>query len=77
MRYTQSKLSQDYKVDERYRESRGSSDNATGLAFLKRFSKNLNFKPGSSTDTEFPPSIDNKDTTDIKNVMKKSSNYFS
>ena len=69
MRYTQSKLSQDYKVDERY--------NATGLAFLKRFSKNLNFTPGSSTDTEFPPSIDNRDTTDIKNVMKKSSNYFS
>ena len=40
-------------------------------------SKNLNFKPGSSTDTEFPPSIDNRDTTNIKNVMKKSSNYFS
>tara|TARA_A100001388_G_scaffold36067_1_gene23030 strand:- start:917 stop:1150 length:234 start_codon:yes stop_codon:yes gene_type:complete len=77
MSYTQSKLSQNYKVDERYRQSRGGSDNNSGLSFLRGFTKNLNFRPGSSTDTDFPPSIDNSDTRNIKNVMKKSSNYFS
>ena len=48
MRYTQSKFSQDYKVDERYRGTNNKTrtnpgerpkqiDNNTGIAFLKRF----------------------------------------
>ena len=52
MRYTQSKFSQDYKVDERYRGTNNKTrtnpgerpkqiDNNTGIAFLKRFSKGL------------------------------------
>ena len=81
MRYTQSKFSQDYKVDERYKGTSNRSqtipvDNNTGLAFLKRFSKGLNFRPGSSTDTEFPPRVDNKELYNASNLMNKSDNYF-
>jgi len=81
MRYTQSKFSQDYKVDERYKGTSNRSqtipvDNNTGLAFLKRFSKGLNFRPGSSTDNEFPPRVDNKELYNASNLMNKSDNYF-
>ena len=87
MRYTQSKFSQDYKVDERYKgtnnktltnpgESRKQIDNNTGIAFLKSFSKGLNFRPGSSRDNEFPPRIDNKELYNASNLLDKSDNYF-
>ena len=81
MRYTQSKFSQDYKVDERYKGTSNRSqtipvDNNTGLAFLKRFSKGLNFRPGSSRDNEFPPRVDNKELYNASNLLDKSDNYF-
>tara|TARA_R110002012_G_scaffold305668_1_gene509884 strand:- start:300 stop:548 length:249 start_codon:yes stop_codon:yes gene_type:complete len=82
MRYTQSKFSQDYKVDERYKGTSNRSqtipvDNNTGLAFLKSFSKGLNFRPGSSRDDNFPPRVDNKELYNASNLMNKSENYFS
>ncbi len=87
MRYTQSKFSQDYKVDERYKgtnnktrtnpgESPKQIDNNTGIAFLKRFSQGLNFRPGSSRDNEFPPRVDNKELYNTSNLLDKSDNYF-
>ena len=81
MRYTQSKFSQDYKVDERYKGTNNRSqtipvDNNTGLSFLKSFSKGLNFRPGSSRDNEFPPSVDNKELYNASNLLDKSDNDF-
>ena len=81
MRYTQSKFSQDYKVDERYKGTDNRSqtipvDNNTGIAFLKRFSQGLNFRPGSSRDNEFPPRVDNKELYNASNLLDKSDNYF-
>ena len=81
MRYTQSKFSQDYKVDERYKGTSNRSqtipvDNNTGLSFLKTFSNGLDFRPGSSTDNEFPPRVDNKELYNASNLMNKSDNYF-
>ena len=82
MRYTQSKFSQDYKVDERYKGTSNRSrtipvDNNTGLSFLKSFSKRINFRPGSSRDNQFPPSVDNKEAYNTSNFLNKSDNYFS
>ena len=81
MRYTQSKFSQDYKVDERYRGTSNRSqtipvDNNSGLSFLKRFTKRINFRPGSSRDNEFPPRVDNKELYNSSNLLDKSDNYF-
>ena len=87
MRYTQSKFSQDYKVDERYRVTNNKTrtnpgerpkqiDNNIGIAFLKRFSQDLNFRPGSSRDNEFPPRVDNKELYNASNLLDKSDNYF-
>ena len=81
MRYTQSKFSQDYKVDERYKGTSNRSqtipvDNNTGLSFLKSFSKGLNFRPGSSRDNDFPQRVDNKELYNASNLMNKSDNYF-
>ena len=81
MRYTQSKFSQDYKVDERYKGTSNRSqtipvDNNSGLSFLKSFTKRINFRPGSSTDNEFPPRVDNKELYNSSNLLDKSDNYF-
>ena len=81
MRYTQSKFSQDYKVDERYKGTSNRSqtipvDNNSGLFFLKSFTKRINFRPGSSRDNEFPPRVDNKELYNASNLLDKSDNYF-
>ena len=98
MRYTQSKFSRDFKVDERYKGTNNKSrtnpgerpkqiDDRAGLAFLKNFSRGINFRgekfsngldfrPGSSTDNEFPPRVDNKELYNASNLLDKSDNYF-
>ena len=71
----QSNLSQNYKVDERYKGMKNAQDNNAGINYLRQYTKNINFRPLASRDPEFPK--DNIEVSNIGNVMKKSSNYFS
>ena len=71
----QSNFSQNYKVDERYRGMKNAQDNNAALNYLRQYTKNINLRPLSSKDPEFPK--DNMEVSNIGNVMRKSSNYFS
>tara|TARA_R100000234_G_scaffold70206_1_gene43108 strand:- start:157 stop:375 length:219 start_codon:yes stop_codon:yes gene_type:complete len=71
----QPNLSQNYGVDERYKGMRNAQDNNSGLSFVRQYIKNINLRPLSTKDYQYPN--DNNDVSNISNVMNKSSNYFS